>query len=145
MKAFVWRQVYLFSFEINHAQRGAFLSSGSNSHKYIEPGLGFGLNRALVVDVSNMSKTNEPDCDTRCCASCGIAEVDDVKLMRCTACYLVRYCSVICQRNHRPQHKRACKRHAAELRDELLFRQPESSHIGDCPICMLPLLLGSNI
>ena len=92
-----------------------------------------------------MSKTNEPDGDTRCCASCGIAGVDDVKLMRCTACYLVRYCSVMCQKNHRPQHKRACKKRAAELRDELLFRQPEGSHLGDCPICMLPLLLGSNI
>ena len=25
-----------------------------------------------------------------------------------------------------------------ELRDEILFRQPESSHLGDCPICCLP-------
>jgi hypothetical protein len=29
----------------------------------------------------------------------------------------------------------------AELRDELLFRQPESSDLGDCPICCLPLPL----
>ena len=27
----------------------------------------------------------------------------------------------------------------AELRDEILFKQPESSHYGDCPICCLPL------
>jgi hypothetical protein len=27
----------------------------------------------------------------------------------------------------------------AELRDELLFKQPESSWLGDCPICCLPL------
>ena len=26
-----------------------------------------------------------------------------------------------------------------ELRDELLFKQPESTHQGDCPICLLPL------
>jgi len=26
----------------------------------------------------------------------------------------------------------------AELRDEILFKQPESSHLGDCPICCLP-------
>jgi len=26
-----------------------------------------------------------------------------------------------------------------ELRDEILFRQPESTHDGDCPICFLPL------
>ena len=25
-----------------------------------------------------------------------------------------------------------------ELRDELLFKQPETSHLGDCPICFLP-------
>eukprot|EP00984_Skeletonema_dohrnii_P017230 scaffold7802_cov115-Skeletonema_dohrnii-CCMP3373.AAC.1 len=68
------------------------------------------------------------------CASCGIAEVDDIKLKKCTACYLVKYCSVKCQRNHRPQHKRACKKRAAELRDEILFKQPESRDLGDCPI-----------
>ena len=28
---------------------------------------------------------------------------------------------------------------AAELRDEILFKQPESSYLGDCPICCLPL------
>eukprot|EP00985_Skeletonema_marinoi_P030779 scaffold33857_cov73-Skeletonema_marinoi.AAC.1 len=76
-----------------------------------------------------------------CCAACGIAEVDDVKLKDCTACYLVRYCGVKCQRDHRPQHKKECKKRAAELRDELLFKQPESSHFGDCPICCLPLPL----
>ena len=27
----------------------------------------------------------------------------------------------------------------AEARDELLFKQPESTHLGDCPICMLPM------
>eukprot|EP00985_Skeletonema_marinoi_P025747 scaffold19204_cov66-Skeletonema_marinoi.AAC.1 len=28
-----------------------------------------------------------------CCASCGIGQVDDIKLKKCTACFLVRYCS----------------------------------------------------
>ena len=79
--------------------------------------------------------------DMMCCASCGTAELDDMKLKTCTACKSVRYCSVKCQKNHRPQHKRACKKRAAELRDELLFKQPESSHLGDCPICMIPLPL----
>jgi hypothetical protein len=74
-----------------------------------------------------------------CCASCGTAEVDDIKLKTCTACKLVRYCSVTCQKEHRPQHKRACKKRVAELREELLFQQPESDHNGDCPICLLPL------
>jgi hypothetical protein len=73
------------------------------------------------------------------CASCGIAQVDEIKLKTCTACKLLRYCSVECQKKHRPQHKRACKKRMAELRDELLFKQPERSCWGDCPICCLPL------
>ena len=78
------------------------------------------------------------------CASCGTAGGDDIKLKKCTACYLVRYCSVRCQREHRPKHKRECKKRAAELRDEILFKQPESSHMGDCPICCLPLPIDTN-
>ncbi len=73
------------------------------------------------------------------CASCGITQGGDVKLMTCTACKLARYCSVACQKEHRPKHKRDCKRKAAELRDKRLCKQPESTHFGDCPICFLPL------
>jgi hypothetical protein len=40
-----------------------------------------------------------------------------------------------------PQHEEACKKRAVEIRDEILFKQPESSHLGDCPICFLPLSL----
>jgi len=79
-----------------------------------------------------------------CCASCGIAGVDDIKLKKCTACYLVKYCSIKCQKQHRPKHKRACKKRAAELHDELLFKQNESSHFGDCPICFLPLPIDND-
>eukprot|EP00985_Skeletonema_marinoi_P027073 scaffold21642_cov73-Skeletonema_marinoi.AAC.3 len=79
--------------------------------------------------------------DTSCCASCGIAEVDELKLTECTDCDLVKYCSDACRRDHKSHHLRACKKRSAELHDELLFKQPESSHFGDCPICMLPLPL----
>eukprot|EP00984_Skeletonema_dohrnii_P020923 scaffold10323_cov163-Skeletonema_dohrnii-CCMP3373.AAC.1 len=41
-----------------------------------------------------------------CCASCGTAEVDDIKLKKCTACYLVKYCSIKCQREHRPRARK---------------------------------------
>ena len=76
------------------------------------------------------------------CASCGVTGGDETKkLKRCTACKLVHYCSVKCQKEHRPQHKRACKKRATELRDEILFRRPASSNCGDCPICCLPLSL----
>eukprot|EP00984_Skeletonema_dohrnii_P018061 scaffold8348_cov78-Skeletonema_dohrnii-CCMP3373.AAC.1 len=79
--------------------------------------------------------------DKLCCASCGIEEVDDIKLKECADCDHVRYCSDGCQREHKLQHEEACKKRATELRDELLFKQPESSHRGDCPICMIPLHL----
>ena len=79
------------------------------------------------------------DMTMMCCAGCGKAEVDDVKLMKCTACKSVRYCGDKCQEEHRSQHEEECKKRAAELRDEILFKQPESSHLGDCPICCLPL------
>jgi hypothetical protein len=82
----------------------------------------------------------EEQADTvMCCANCGKAEVDNVKLKMCTACKLVKYCSVDCQKNHRRQHKRACRKRAAELRDDRLFTQPDESHLGECPICCLPL------
>eukprot|EP00985_Skeletonema_marinoi_P006884 scaffold3011_cov130-Skeletonema_marinoi.AAC.9 len=74
--------------------------------------------------------------DTSCCASCGIPEVDDTKLMECNACDLVRYCSIACQRDHIPKHLRKCTKRVAELREELLFKQPASTHREDCPICM---------
>ena len=74
------------------------------------------------------------------CACCGKAEVDDVKLKKC-ACNLVRYCGVDCQTNHRPQHKKACKKRLAEKRVDLLLTQPDSSHLGECPLCCLPLPL----
>jgi tetratricopeptide (TPR) repeat protein len=86
-----------------------------------------------------MSGEGEDGEATDVCASCGISEIDEIKLKTCTACKSLRYCSVECQKKHRPQHKRACKKRMAELRDELLFRQPESSCFGDCPICCLPI------
>eukprot|EP00984_Skeletonema_dohrnii_P022633 scaffold11731_cov74-Skeletonema_dohrnii-CCMP3373.AAC.4 len=98
------------------------------------------------LSADTIGKAGEIDMSS-CCASCGIAEVDDIKLMTCDAnCKLVRYCSDTCQRDHRPFHEAMCKKRVAELRDELLFAQPESNHLGDCPICCLPLSLdGSKI
>ena len=86
-----------------------------------------------------MSEENEVADAKSCCASCGIAEIDDIKLKDCDGCDLVRYCSGECQNNHKLQHKKECEKRAAELRDELLFKQPEDSHLGDCPICSLPM------
>ena len=74
------------------------------------------------------------------CACCGKAEVDEVTLKKC-GCKLVKYCSVDCQTNHRPQHKKACKKRLAEIRDDKLFTKPDVSCFGECPICCLPLPL----
>ena len=89
-----------------------------------------------------MSTTEAEERADEVCASCGIKGGDNnITLKNCTACYLVKYCGVECQRNHRPEHKGECKRRAAKLKDELLFKQPKSSHLGDCPICLFPIPL----
>ena len=76
------------------------------------------------------------------CASCGIAPVDDIKLKICDGgCDLVKYCSDACQGNHREQHEEDCKKRKAVLRDRELFEQPDGTHLGECPICFIPLPL----
>ena len=71
------------------------------------------------------------------CANCGKGEDESLHLKECAACKMIKYCNRDCQVAHRPQHKKACKKRAAELYDEKLFKQPPPSE--DCPICMLPL------
>ena len=73
------------------------------------------------------------------CACCGIAAVDDIKLKFCDDCDLVKYCSDDCQRNHREQHEEECKKRRAELHGKHLFDQPDSNHLGECPLCCLPV------
>jgi len=72
------------------------------------------------------------------CANCVKGEEESDKLKECTACKLVKYCNRECQIAHRPQHKKECKRRAAELHDEKLFKEPPSQY-DDCPICFLRL------
>lgn len=89
------------------------------------------------------------------CAACGQGG-DSLKT--CNGCKAVKYCNAACQRAHRKQHKNDCKQRAAEferglyeigkcaaeLFDEILFKQPPRR--DDCPICFLPLLAeGDNI
>ncbi|EJK73910.1 hypothetical protein THAOC_04447 [Thalassiosira oceanica] len=74
------------------------------------------------------------------CANCGKQGSDTIKLKSCTACRLVKYCGVDCQRAHRKQHKKACKQRAAELKDQKLYSQGHERPEGDfCPICTLPI------
>ena len=82
------------------------------------------------------------------CANCGQeGGGGGVKLKDCTACRLVKYCGVDCQKAHRKQHKAVCKQRAAELKDEQLYSQGHERPEGDfCPICTLPIpiLMGNN-
>ena len=91
--------------------------------------------------MSSAEQTDEMD---EVCANCGKVAVDDVQLKKCGGCELVKYCSVDCQKNHRPKHKKACKQRAAEIRDDELFAQPDVSCYGECPICCLPLPLDKS-
>ena len=67
-------------------------------------------------------------------------DADAITLKNCTACRLVKYCGVDCQKAHRKQHKKVCKQRAAELKDKRLYSQgverPEGAF---CPICALPI------
>ena len=76
------------------------------------------------------------------CANCGKGEESVGDLKACTACKMVKYCNRDCQIAHRPQHKKECKKRAAELYEEALFRDPPPPE--DCPICMLPLPLDAE-
>ncbi len=94
-----------------------------------------------IIVLSMSSSAEEAD---EVCASCGIARRDDsTKLKKC-ACNLVKYCNLDCQKNHRSQHKKACKKRLAQIRDDQLFTQPDGSHLGECPICCLPLPLAKK-
>ena len=72
-----------------------------------------------------MSGVPGKDDRNEACANCGKHGSDVVKLKNCTACRLVKYCSVDCQKAHRKQHKRTCKR-ATELKDEQLYSQGDT-------------------
>ncbi|EJK48444.1 hypothetical protein THAOC_32755 [Thalassiosira oceanica] len=94
------------------------------------------------TSTSNMSCVPVADVVDDTCANCGKQGSDTVKLKNCTACRLVKYCGVDCQRAHRKQHKTACKQRAAELQDEQLYSHGRERQEGDfCPLCALPIPL----
>jgi len=93
-----------------------------------------------INDKLQKMSTDDKDIVLSVCANCG--KTGD-NLKACTACKLVKYCNRECQIAHRPKHKKECKRRAAELHDEELFKQPPPEE--DCPICfqLLPSFRGS--
>jgi len=93
-----------------------------------------------TADSDNNNKDDIPDV----CANCGKGEESTSDLKKCAACLSVKYCSRDCQIAHRPQHKKECKKRAAEIHEELLFKEPPT--LEDCPICFqrLPMLLSGR-
>ena len=81
--------------------------------------------------------SNTEDTAVATCANCGIAEEGENKLKTCTACKMVKYCCRDCQAANWPQHKKACKKRAAELYDEKLFK--DHAERDECPICMITM------
>ena len=49
----------------------------------------------------------------RKCAICGVKKSDQQKLLKCSGCFSVRYCSVQHQKEHWKTHKSLCKEIAA--------------------------------
>ena len=92
--------------------------------------------------MNNEKKTSNDDADiistATKCANCGKGEESSSDLKACTACKIVKYCNRECQIAHRPQHKKLCRKRAAELYNEKLFN--ETPPREECPICMLSLL-----
>ncbi len=74
-----------------------------------------------------------------CCANCGAAEIDDIKLEECDGCDLVKYCSDKCREEHQERHREECKIRVKELHDRKLLDQSDETHLGECPLCFLPL------
>ena len=73
------------------------------------------------------------------CAACGTEGGDSLKA--CMACHMVKYYNRDCQISHRKQHKKECKKRAAELYDEKLFKEVEPE---ECPICFRPFPLDAS-
>ena len=90
-----------------------------------------------------MSTTAASSLPDSICANCGKGEESSGNLKACTACKMVKYCNRDCQIAHRPQHKKSCKKRAAELHDAALFK--EHPQREECPICMLPLPMGNRL
>jgi tetratricopeptide (TPR) repeat protein len=91
-----------------------------------------------------MSNEAKEEVDKNVCAICGVVGVDNIKLEGDGGCDLVKYCCDECRELHRQQHSEECNKCAVKLHDKRLFTQPDGTHLGECPICFLPMPLGTD-
>ena len=96
--------------------------------------------KGAVIEIeAKVDAEVEVETDKTVCANCGVPEVDEIKLEECNDCDLVRYCGDKCREDHREQHEEEYKNRKALLHDRKLFTQPDGTHLGECPLCFLPL------
>ncbi len=118
--------------------RGSFSEDASSFLSFLPISCKFAP-LAVSVDLSSSAKA-EADI---CCDNCGIAEVDEVKMEEeeCS-CKLLRSCSDKCREDHQEQYDIQCKKQGEDLHDDDdLFTQPDSSYLGECPLCFLQMPL----
>ena len=73
------------------------------------------------------------------CAFCDKVITDDEEVITCGCCEAAIYCRRKCQKSHWSTHQRDCELRSVVLQDDLLFQQPAKTHLGDCPLCCLPI------
>ena len=93
----------------------------------------------MISDSGDICGSCSTDSTTEICANCG---KEEGSLKSCATCKLVKYCNRKCQTVHRTQHKNECRRRAADLHDEKLFKDPPP--LDDCPICFVQLPISRN-
>jgi len=84
------------------------------------------------------------------CANCGIAEIDDININKLEEDLFAELNKMIMMRSNAAEVDKETEEAETEEhnvsancgRDEELFTQPDESHLGECPICFLPMPLG---
>jgi len=119
-------------------EAGTDISSGtgtSDCYKKVK-GASKSNNDKTHEEIGQLQNMITADDNVSICANCG-KEGSDVN-NSCNKCKMVKYCNAACKKKHRHKHKKDCEeqlRHAAELHDVQLFKQPPPKE--DCPICFL--------
>ncbi|XP_051483910.1 ubiquitin carboxyl-terminal hydrolase 19 isoform X7 [Apus apus] len=68
------------------------------------------LAKERVVELQVQQRPQVPSGPVAKCAACQKKQLsEDDKLKRCTRCYRVGYCNVVCQKTHWPDHKASCR------------------------------------
>uniref|UniRef100_A0A670YRR7 ubiquitinyl hydrolase 1 n=1 Tax=Pseudonaja textilis TaxID=8673 RepID=A0A670YRR7_PSETE len=67
------------------------------------------LAKERVVELQVQQRPQVPSIPITKCAACQKKQSDEEKLKRCTRCYRVGYCNVVCQRTHWSNHKTLCR------------------------------------